>query len=102
MYGPPKHRQRYTFGTAINVSATRGAGHLSHSALQDFARRYASTYSSADPYKHIVIDNLVPEALAHACMKELQAKKGGGYELPPWMQPGAAGAEGMPPGCTVM
>ena len=35
-------------------------------------------------------------------MKELQAKKGGGYELPPWMQPGAAGAEGMPPGCTVM
>lgn len=74
MYGPPKHRQRYTFGTAINVSATRGAGHLSHSALQDFARRYASTYSSADPYKHIVIDNLVPEALAHACMKELQAK----------------------------
>ena len=35
-------------------------------------------------------------------MKELQAKMGGGHELPPWMQPGAAGAEGMPPGCTVM
>ena len=35
-------------------------------------------------------------------MKELQAKKGGGHELPPWMQPRAAGAEGMPPGCTVM
>lgn len=38
-------------------------------------------------------------------MKELQEKKGGGYELPPWMQPGAAGAagaDGMPPGCTVM
>ncbi len=74
MYGPPKDRQEYNFGTAGNMSAARGSGHLSNTALQEFARQHAPKYSSADPYKHIVIDNLVPDALARACMQELQAK----------------------------
>ena len=74
MCGPKPTRQYFEHGVATNRSAVSGEGTLSAEPLQALARRHAGAYSAARPFKHIVIDNFLPESLSLASMHELQAK----------------------------
>lgn len=74
MHGPPWEKQYFKHKPAANRSAVQGRAALSGEALQVLARQHAEAYATARPFKNIVIDGLLPQPLALACMRELQAK----------------------------
>tara|TARA_B110000046_G_scaffold176909_1_gene203098 strand:+ start:922 stop:1857 length:936 start_codon:yes stop_codon:yes gene_type:complete len=74
MHGPPWEKQYFKHKRAVNKSAVQGRGRLSGEALQALARQHAEAYATALPFKSIVIDDLLPQPLTFACMRELQAK----------------------------
>jgi len=74
MCGPKPTKQYFNHGVATNRSAVSGKGTLSAERLQALARRHAGAYSAARPFKHIVIDNFLPESLSLASMHEIQAR----------------------------
>lgn len=70
----PKLKPPLSSSTPTTQGAARGNGRIKARDLQALARRHAFAYSIAQPYKHLVLDDFLPQKLALGSMRELQAK----------------------------
>ena len=53
-------------------NAFKGFGNLSAEKLQELANLHCRDYATAYPYKHIVLDDMVPADILRASMREFQ------------------------------
>ena len=87
----------HTGGTPENRSAVPGGGShlstLSEVPLDAVAAREYAAYQTANPYKHIIIDGLIPDAIARDAMREIQAYRAWTTRRTPQGRKGGLGGE---------